>query len=404
MSDWLVAICAGRWQVSGILAARAVGLRVFAIDGDASAPGLALADRSAVADVRDPAAVIAAVRDAGIAPVGAVAFVTEAGMPAVGAVRDAFGLPGGGLGVIRRLTDKGCQRAAWTAAGLPCPDWQVVTDADAAAALVTCLDAPLIFKPTDSAGSRGVGVMEAGEDWRPLFDAARAGSRSGQVIIERFVRATEYTVETISIDGRAHVLAVTEKRKVPGSRGTVAMELATPGLPAEQTAAIGQLACRALEALGYYVGPGHTEILRTDAGELWLVESAGRGGGFMVADGIVPRASGYDLALATALAAVGRTPPTPPTEGNAIVLRFLPSRPGRVEALAGFEDANALSGVECGPLVSIGQVVGKAASDGDRLAYIVTWHGDRAQALALADQAERLLRVTIVEDGACRTA
>ena len=51
--SWLVALCAGRWQQYGIAAARRAGLQVLAMDHDAGAPGMALADRSLVVDVRD---------------------------------------------------------------------------------------------------------------------------------------------------------------------------------------------------------------------------------------------------------------------------------------------------------------------------------------------------------------
>jgi biotin carboxylase len=241
-----------------------------------------------------------------------------------------------------------------------------------------------------------VTVVEAAEDWRPAFAAARKASRSGRVIIESFIRGIEYTVETFAHRGTSWVLAISEKRKVPGTRETVALELATPALPRDVSTSIGQFACEALAALGYTDGPGHTEILRDKAGALWLVEAAGRGGGFMVADGIVPRASGFDIARATVLQAVGLEPPTPSNaEPVAFALRFLPSTPGVVTGMSGFERANALDNVECGPLVSLGNHVGMPDTDGARLAYILAWANDRETAVERADRAEALLRIEI---------
>jgi biotin carboxylase len=395
---WLIAVGAGRWQLSGIRAAQAEGIHVLAIDGSKDAPGFTLAESFALVDIRDPQASIAAVRDCGIRPAGAVAFVSDAGMMTAAALREAFDLPGPRQSVTLRLTNKCRQRENWTDASLPCPDWHCVTSEKQAAAAIAKLDGRFVVKPSDSAGSRGVSVVAPGEDWRPALAAALEGSWSGTAIIESFISGVEYTVETFSHRGNAVVLAVSEKKKVPGSRGTVAIELATSALPSAEVDRIGQLAIDALAALGYGEGPGHTEIFRDEAGALWLVEAAGRGGGFMVADGIVPRVSGYDLARACALQAIGLEPPLPPDAPHrAFVLRFLPARPGVVVSMSGFDRAAGIGDVECGPLAAVGDKVERAVTDGARLAYILSCADDRQTAISLADQAEACLRVEVAE-------
>jgi biotin carboxylase len=395
---WLIAVGAGRWQMSGIRAAQGEGIRVLALDGSKSAPGLAVAERFALADIRDPETSIQAVRDSGIRPAGAIAFVSDAGMMTAAALRETFGLPGPDRALALRLTNKCHQRRAWGDAGLPCPEWHCVMNEEQASAAISTLNGTFIIKPSDSAGSRGISVIAPGEDWRAAVAAAFDGSWSGSAIIESFISGAEYTVETFSHHGNAIVLAISEKRKVPGSRGTVAMELATSALPSTEVDRIGKLAIDALAALGHRDGPGHTEILRDESGALWLVEAAGRGGGFMVADGIVLRASGYDLARATALQAVGLEPPPPPVASHrAFVLRFLPAKPGIVISMSGFDRAASVGDVECGPLASVGDKVERAKTDGARLAYILSWADDRFAAISLADEAEACLRVEVAE-------
>jgi len=80
---------------------------------------------------------------------------------------------------------------------------------------------------------------------------------------------------------------------------------------------------------------------------------------------------------------------------RAVVLRFLPSTPGIVRAVRGFEDVEALEGVIAGPLVQIGQFVGDARSDGDRLAYVLSWGEDRATAFQRAAAAEARIAVDV---------
>ena len=391
---WLVAVCAGRWQWHGIDAARAAGLKVLALDGDAQAGGFAHADLAITVDVRDPAAVVAAVRASGIVPAGAISFCSEAGMLAAAALREHFNLPGARADALVPLLRKDRQRALWTAAGVPCPAWQVARSAAEAEAARQHIGGTCIVKPVDSAGSRGVTVLAPGDDGEAAFAHAQAQSLCGTVIVEAFIVGTEHTVETFSHRGRCHVLAITAKKKVPGTHDTVASELASADLPAADLQAIGATCVRALAALGHSDGPGHTEMLRTAGGELFMVESAGRGGGFMVAEGIVPRVSGFDLATACAMQAVGLEPLEPPLQAHrAAVLRFVPSRRGRVVRIDGFGPNDEVPGVYAEPLVAIGQQVGRAASDGDRMALILASADTLTDALAAADRKEARIHV-----------
>ena len=393
---WLIAVGAGRWQVPGIRAAREAGLRVLAVDGQADAPGLALADRALVLDVRDVEGMARAVAAMNLPPAGVIAFCNEAGMVTAAELRHRFNLPGACPAVVAAMTRKDLQRARWTEAGLPCPRWRVATTAGQAGAALHELGGTCILKPVDSAGSRGVAVIAPGELWQAAYGAAHALSHCGRVIIEDFIVGLEHTVETFSHAGKTAVLAVTAKRKVPGTSNTVASELATTDYARGERTAIADVVVRALAALDYRDGPGHTEILRTARGELFLVESAGRGGGFMVADGVVPAASGFALSRACALQAVGLTPPWPETGyERAVVLRFVPSRAGRVTAIRGFSAEDALPGVRSEALVQLGQTLDRAACDGDRMAYILSGAETLAEALALADAREKKIQITL---------
>jgi biotin carboxylase len=396
LSDlWLVSLGAGRWQLSGINAAKAAGLKVLALDGAADAPGFVFAERHVVVDIRDPGAVLQAIRDMGIVPSGAVSFVTDAGMESAAHIRDVFNLIGPSHDVALRLTNKCHQRQVWTAAGLPSPKWFCASTREEAEAAIKLIGDKAILKPADSAGSRGVHVFNPDDDWQDAFDYALTLSASRCCILEAFVVGTEFTVETFAHRGRCWVLAISEKTKVPGTHDTVARELATSSLGAYSLDQIGELAVDALRTLGHTDGPGHTEILRKADGSLWLVEAAGRGGGFMVADGIVPRASGFDLSRACAMQAVGLEPETPSDVRKAFVLRFLPSKRGTVTCVEGFDRANLIPEVECQPLVKVGDRVEDARTDGGRLAFIFSWAEDRVRAFANADLAERCLNIEI---------
>lgn len=391
---WLISVCAGRWQLAGQRAAQHAGLNVFALDGDKDAPGLKEADRYCTVDIRDTAAVIAAVKESGLRPAGAVTFVTEVGMPAAAALRQHFNLRGPQGEHLLSLTDKSVQRAHWDKAGIPQPRWLAGNTPTEVLQHIKKIGFPAVIKPVDSAGSRGVSKIETEEECEYAIQNAFAASRTKRLIVESFCPGTEYTIETFGAEGKIHVLALTEKFKVPGTRGTVAIELSTPDIEEKRAQRITMAAVSALEALDYTEGPGHTEIIADTDGSPFLIESAGRGGGFMVFEGLIPAASEFDIATATALQAVGQATPAIPQKRTPVALRFFPSRPGIVTHIEGFSEANKIEGVQAEPFVSIGHNGSKAHSDGDRFGYILA-RGDSPQdARSRADRAQELIRFT----------
>ena len=391
-----MAVGAGRWQVLGIHAAKMAGLKVIAVDGNSRAEGLSQADVSLVVDIRDASAVIDAIVGTGISPDGAIAFCNEAGMQTTAAIREHYHLPCAGTLTTLALTNKAIQRSKWTDAKIPGPKWRVVRSESEVQRAVNEIGGRVIFKPVDSSGSRGVGVVNLGKNWKKSFLAAKKNSTVKDVIIEEYICGVEHTVETFTHRGKTHILAVTAKMKVPGTHGTVACKLESAQLELKTARRVNAVVRKALAVLGYVNGPGHTEFLLTRNGEIFLVESAGRGGGFMVADGIVPLASGYNLAQACALQAVGLDPELPKKgPKRSVLLRFIPSRKGTVKFVHGFGPDDEIEGVISEPIVTLGQKLGKASCDGDRMAFILAGAESISEARKKADLREQRIEFTI---------
>lgn len=394
--DWLIAVTAGKWQKHGIREAHAAGLKVLALDADPSAEGFGEADHSLNVDLTDHEGIIRTLEGLGKNIRGAVSFVSEAGMMLAARLREEFNLPGPRTALVRRLLDKGVQRAIWTEKGIPGPKWAVFEQPAIALDAIQDWGFPLIIKPTDSSGSRGVTKIEtAADDLQGAVQRAFQFSKSGKVIVESYMDGTEFTVEVFAADGNIHVLAVTEKKKVEGTRGTVACELATPDRPAEVVACIAETVVAAYRALDYAEGPGHAEAILMKDGTVGLVEAAGRGGGFMVFDGLVPAVSGVNIARLTSLQAVGQEVGVVTNLRKAAVLRFFPSRPGVLRNISGFEPANLLEGVEAGAFAKVGDRFHQATVDGDRLGYILSHAATPHRARELANRAESLIHFDI---------
>ena len=392
---WLIAVTAGKWQKHGISEAMGLGIKVLAIDADPKAEGFSIADKSLCISLDNEDSVIKELKELNLNYKGVVSFCSEAGMPLAARIREEFALPGPGSEQTKKLLDKGVQRRVWSEKAVPGPEWEVFEDAKSATDYLLSSALPKIIKPTDSSGSRGVTKIEQKSDIISSVNKAFEFSRSGKVIIESFMTGTEFTVEVLIVDGNVNVLAVTEKKKVEGTNGTVARELATSDRQASIIYKISETVIHAFNSLDYKEGPGHAEVILCADDFIGMVEVAGRGGGFMVFNKFIPIVSGVNIAKLTALQSIGLPIEKFEIEKNAAVLRFFPSKPGTLRSINGFQKANEIEGVESDYFVSIGDEFLSAKADGDRLGYVLSWAKTPSIAQQLADQAESYISFEI---------
>jgi hypothetical protein len=394
-SPWLIFVCAGKFQKNGIIVAQALGLNVLAIDGDRNAPGLKYANKSIVVDIKQPKLVLKAVIDLKIKPSGAITLASEVGMSAVGLLRDYFKLPGAGLELTKKLTNKVTQRRIWDQYGLPNPIWELATSENAANISSENRDFPLIIKPADSSGSRGVSYVNNLDEWRVAIQDAFINSQSGEILIESVLPGDEYTVETFSEGGITSILTITKKKKISSTKGTVAYELFVPILDNFARQQIEDTVISALNALSYTNGPGHTEIMYDAVHGVGLIETAGRGPGHLMFEKFIPMASGYDVLKNSIFQSIGKHTEPCSSLNRYVLMRYFPSKSGCIKHISGFDEANKIKGIEAAAFVSIGDYVDDEKNDGARMGYILAHSNNQHSTKALADYAETLINFEV---------
>ncbi|GGO28150.1 ATP-grasp domain-containing protein [Microbispora bryophytorum] len=209
-------------------------------------------------------------------------------------------------------------------------------------ALLGGFDLPVVVKPTELAGSRGVYLLsEPGQvaEWGALLDSYGYG---GPVLVEEYLRGPEYSVESISDHGRHQVVGVTRKVLGPPPLFVEAGHV-HPAQAGPDTAAMAELTIEMLRLTGYRTGPAHTEIIWTAAGPR-IVESQARLGGDQIPR-LVQLATGLDIERAVFRILDGRSPGT--VERRAVAhISYFSLTPGEVRAVSGVEEARALDFVD----------------------------------------------------------
>ncbi len=187
-------------------------------------------------------------------------------------------------GTVAARRDKWQQGQALQTAGVPHLR-QVCTDDPAVVAdwvgTNGLQNAPLVFKPTRSAGTDSVYLVQSGEDWRPHFDRIlgavnRMGVVNEAVLVMEFAEGPEFMVDTYSVHGQHGLVMVSVygKHNRGNHLGIYDMgETLAPDDP--RTVELFEYTKLVADAVGIRNAAGHAEVIRTAAGPR-LVEIAGR--------------------------------------------------------------------------------------------------------------------------------
>ena len=222
-------------------------------------------------------------------------------------VAEAMGLTGNGMRCCEKSTNKHKMREAFAAGGDPSPR-SVLVGQDTNLEALEGLRYPLIVKPTDRSGSRGITKVQRPAGLQAAITRAREQSFEKQAVVEEFVTGQEYSVECISWQGEHHLLQITLKYTTgaPMYIETGHME------PAPLTNAMGDkvrsVVFHALDTLEIRNGASHSELKIDEKGDIHLIEIGGRMGGDCIGSHLVPLTTGYDYVGMVVEIALGQAP------------------------------------------------------------------------------------------------
>lgn len=153
---------------------------------------------------------------------------------------------------------------------------------------------PVIVKPTDRSGSRGICKVLSEEFLSNAVCDAMEESLEKAAIVETFVEGQEYSVEYISYQGVHHFLALTLKHTT-GAPHFIETGHIQPA-PVEKTVLsnIQKIIPHALNTLGIVNGASHSEIKIAEDGTINIIEIGARMGGDCIGSDMVRYSTGYD--------------------------------------------------------------------------------------------------------------
>ena len=136
---------------------------------------------------------------------GIMSFGVDPGVVSASYVQNKMGLPSfGPFGSVEILQNKDKFRAFLANNGFNVPQAKGFDSIKAAMNEMYWYPWPVIVKPTDAAGSKGVTRVDRPEDLKPALEYAMEHSISGHIIVEEFIEKDGCSSDTdsMSVDGR----------------------------------------------------------------------------------------------------------------------------------------------------------------------------------------------------------
>ena len=240
---------------------------------------------------------------------GIMSFGVDPGVVAASYVQNQMGLPSfGPFKSVRILQNKGMFRAFLQKHGFNVPHSKAFDSVEAALEAKYKYSWPVIVKPADSAGSKGVMRVEKPDDLKIALNHAMAHSISGQIIIEDFIDKLGYSSDSdyLSVDGKLVFASFNAQR--------FDAEAANPYTPAafswpstytkDQEAYLTSEIQRLITLLGLKTALYNIETMIGTNGKAYIMEVSARGGGNRLSE-MLRNATGVDLITAITRAMVG---------------------------------------------------------------------------------------------------
>jgi biotin carboxylase len=304
-------------------------------------------------------------------------------------VAEKLRLPGIPYGVSLNATDKSRMRARFRAKGVPCPRFFTV-ERQPQAGPAEGFGFPLVVKPVDNMGARGVRRVDRAEDYSGAVEMALGQSRSRRVIVEEYMEGPELSLDAVVFRGQATVCGVAD-RHIFFPPYFVEMGHTMPSdQEPELLRQAEEVFLDGIRALGIRNGAAKGDIKLTPAGPAVGEIAARLSGGYM-SGWTFPLSCGVEVTEAALNIAVG-LPPGDLTPRFAAVSaeRAFISIPGRVQALEGLAEVRQVDGLqELFLRVRVGDRVRLPANNLEKCGNVITRATTRARAVAAADQARQ---------------
>ena len=301
----LMILGASENQLPLIKSAKKLGCRVILCDYSNDNVGIKYSDSFYCVSTLDKEAVLDVAKKEGI---DGIITNSEPAMPIASYVGNKLELPSNPYKSIITLSRKDLFREFLRRNGFNCPQSYDTDNYKKALNNIQGFKMPLMIKPIDSSGSRGVSRINSIDELKDAFDIAMNFSKSKHIIIEEFIERThDYMIggDIFVLNGEVVFWGLMNSMRDNEVSEFVPVGTSFPTFVSdEQLKTIKATISRILKLLNIEFGPFNLELMFDKNNQMYAIEINPRNGGNRIPE-ILKDATGVDLIKYNIKAALG---------------------------------------------------------------------------------------------------
>ena len=219
-----------------------------------------------------------------------VTAATDKPLVMMARVAEKYGFPFYSVETAQWSTDKYQMKQRFLEGGVPCARGRLISKVEDAEDLYY----PLIVKPRDNSGSRGVKLCRTKEELAASMAEALEYSKLDSVLVEEFIEGQEYSIESLHYEGKSEVIQFTEKTTTEFPYNVELVHKQPANLTESQKAAICDLISKIARCMRFENCPSHTELKINERG-IFIIETSPRLGGDYITSTLVPLSTGINM-------------------------------------------------------------------------------------------------------------
>ena len=278
----------GELQRSIIRRAKQMGLYTIGIDPCADAVCKDEMDAFEVVGGQDFEGTCGVVEKYGVDAI--VTAATDKPLVMMARVAEKYGFPFYSVETAQWSTDKYQMKQRFLEGGVPCARGLLISKVEETDDLYY----PLIVKPRDNSGSRGVKLCRNKEELQEALQEALQYSHLETVLVEEYIEGQEYSIEGLHYEGESEVIQFTEKTTTEFPYNVELAHKQPANLTSAQKDEIRQVISKIAQCMHFKDCPSHTELKINEHG-IFVIETSPRLGGDYITSTLVPLSTGINM-------------------------------------------------------------------------------------------------------------
>ena len=313
----------GPLQQSIICRAKKMGLYTVGIDPCADATCKDCVDAFEVVGGQDYEGTCAVVEKYSIDAI--VTAATDKPLVMMARIAEKYSFPFYSVETAQWSTDKFQMKQRFELGDVPHAKGRLVKSVEETADMVY----PVIVKPRDNSGSRGVKLCRTKKELEQSMAEALEYSKLDSVLVEEFIEGPEYSIEGLHHDGKSEVIQFTEKKTTEFPYNVELGHIQPANISEENKQKIREIISKIGKVLHFVNCPSHTELKINERG-IFVIETSPRLGGDYITSTLTPLSTDVNVEDELLKIALGETISPHPEAVQYSGVRFFAFKEGSV--------------------------------------------------------------------------